>query len=129
MPGRWGTFLDCDEGGFTHYLVTTVYTARNWVVTAGGTVAESEPVEMMPAAFRIDWERPCYGSEVSWRLPNRLTNSDKPTALYLKRRRDRRPRRLAYTFGRPIGLQRTTVGWGWENTSPYLVTPIERGVE
>jgi hypothetical protein len=124
VPGKWGTWLDCDEGGFTHYLVSTVHTARHWIVTAGGTVSAAEPVEMMPAGYKIDGERPRCGSEVSWRLPRRLANGDKPTTLYLKRRRDRRPRRLAYNYGRPLELQGTTVYRGWASETPYLVTAV-----
>jgi hypothetical protein len=57
-------------------------------------------------------------------LPTELSNGQKPVALYLKRRRDRRPRRLAYNYGRPLELQGTTVYRGWASETPYLVTAV-----
>jgi hypothetical protein len=122
VPGHWGTWLDCDHDGFAYYVVTTAFTARAWILTAGGTVPEAEPVEMMPAGHQINLFRPCYGSEVSWRLPTQLSNGQKPTALYLKRRRDRRPRRLAYNYGRPFEIADPTACWGWDSGTSYLVT-------
>jgi hypothetical protein len=104
--------------------VTTAFTARGWILTAGGNVSEAESVEMIPTGHQINLLRPCYGSEVSWRLPTQLSNGHKPEALYLKRRRDRRPRRLAYNYGRPSEIAGTTVYWGWDNGPSYRVTPV-----